>query len=138
MSSTSETPLSSSATTATGQTGQDQEHHQHVHGHNITFTFPIVVITNPPPTTTSGNNNNNGGDANSPQQDHSVDPTNAPGFPEFIHHAFDHFLRHLTLVPGMPGQYEPIPSSPPKKHATQSAYEKLKSVEVKSLPEGER
>ena len=36
------------------------------------------------------------------------------------------------------GPFEPVPSGPPKKHATQSALDKLAPVEVTSLPEEER
>jgi hypothetical protein len=36
------------------------------------------------------------------------------------------------------GPFEPVPAGPPKKHATQSAIDKLTTVDVASLPEEER
>ena len=39
---------------------------------------------------------------------------------------------------GVGGQFEPMPSGPPKKHATQSALDLLKPVQVDSLPEQDR
>lgn len=39
---------------------------------------------------------------------------------------------------GHPGQFEPMPNTPPKKHATQSALDRLTPVDPKSLPETDR
>ena len=87
---------------------------------NITFTFPIVFITNPPPSSSD----------TSPQDPgvQNVIP------PEELQNLFARFLR----APFAAGQFEPMPSDSPKKHATQSALDTLKSIDVTSLPEGDR
>jgi len=87
---------------------------------SITFTFPIVFITNPPPSSS---------DTNPPDAGvQNVIP------PEELQNLFSRFLR----APFAPGQFEPMPPWNPKKHATQSALETLESIDVTGLPEGER
>jgi len=89
---------------------------------SITITFPIVFITNQPPS-------NNSSSDTGPQN-------GLP--PEEVHNLFSRFLRSIPLQFASAGQFEPVPNGPPKKHATQSALDTLKSVDVSSLPEGER
>lgn len=89
---------------------------------SITFTFPIVFITNPPPS-----------------NDTSSDSGLQNGLPpEEVQNLFSRFLRSIPIPFASAGQFEPMPNGPPKKHATQSALDTLKPVEVGSLPEGER
>jgi hypothetical protein len=87
---------------------------------SITITFPIVVITNPP--SSSSDTNSQGPDVQ-----------NAIA-PEELQNLFARFLR----APFASGQFEPMPAGNPKKHATQSALDTLKSIDVTSLPEGDR
>ncbi len=84
---------------------------------NITFTFPIVFITNPPPSSSDTN-----------PQDPGVQNVIPP---EELQNLFSRFLR----APFASGQFEPMPAGNPKKHATQSALDTLKSIDVTSLPE---
>ena len=87
---------------------------------NITFTFPIVFITNPPPSSSDTNPQDPGSQ--------NVIP------PEELQNLFARFFR----APFASGQFEPMPSGNPKKHATQSALDTLKSIDVASLPDGDR
>lgn len=57
--------------------------------------------------------------------------------PPEIRHFFSRLVQGMSMPFG-PQQYEPVPSGPPKKHATQSALDKLKPVETESLPETDR
>jgi Ring finger domain/RING-type zinc-finger len=89
---------------------------------SITITFPIVFVTNPPSSNTS-----------------SSDAGVQNGLPpEEVHNLFSRFLRSIPFPFASAGQFEPVPNRPPKKHATQSALDTLKPVDVSSLSEGER
>ena len=82
---------------------------------SITFTFPVIVITNP---------------SDSETQQHEPLPA------EYLRNLFALLFRAMPFAAA--GQFEPMPSGPPKKHATQSAIDKLRVREVTSLPQEER
>src|SRR5271156_2646500 len=88
--------------------------HSHPHQHNITFTFPIFFVSG------------EGGDR-IPQI----------AVPPEMRHLFSRLVQGMSMPYG-PQQYEPVPSGPPKKHATQSALDKLNPVEAESLSEADR
>ena len=87
---------------------------------NITITFPIVFITNPPSSSSDTNPQNPGVQNAIPAEE--------------LQNLFARFLR----APFAAGQFEPMPSGNPKKHATQSALDRLKSIDVSSLPGADR
>ena len=97
----------------------------------ITFTFPVFIVSQP--------SSENGATAPD-QQPTPQAQVNFP--PEALQHLFVHFLRAMPHIfmgaPGHPGQFEPMPNAPPKKHATQSALDRLTPVDPKSLPDTDR
>lgn len=97
---------------------------------NITITFPIVFVTGPPP------GQSNGDESTDHSHEGHVHHHTIP--PEDMQNLFERWLRAISFVPGVNGQYEPMPTGPPKKHATQNALDKLRRVDVASLPESDR
>jgi Ring finger domain len=93
----------------------------------ITLTFPIIFLSNPQRQSSSDNNNST-----------SDDGAQNVYVREEFQNLFTRFLQAMPSMPFTPGQFEPAPNGPPKKHATQSALDSLKPVEVATLPEGER
>jgi hypothetical protein len=98
---------------------------------NITFTFPIVFINHAPhpPPSASGNDNSD----SIPSQ-----PQHLPIPPEDLPHLVAHLFRSMPLSSLVNGQFEPVPTAPPKKHATQSAIDTLKPVDITTLPQQDR
>jgi hypothetical protein len=124
---------------STGTTPTSPQPHSH---RNITFTFPIVFINHGhPPPSSSASGNRNGNDpsdttATPSQQPSQQHPPHIP--PEDIPHLMAHLFRSMPISSLVAGQFEPIPTGPPKKHATQSAIDTLKPVDIATLPEPER
>jgi len=142
----SEPPTSQPATATPGPS----------HPSNVFVTFPIVFINNPPPaaprptpqTTTSPTDDSTTLPEGAQQRDN-----NGSAAPQINSEQYWVNLM-LQTVEGLPvmlqrlgpfmsqgpftGPFESVPSGPPKKHATQTALDKLASVDVASLPEEER
>src|SRR5271170_8046576 len=91
----------------------------------LTFTLPFVFISNSTSSSSDDTSGNGNGNNHIP--------------PEEIQHILSRFVRFIPLhFAAGGGQFEPIPSGPPKKHATQSALDHLKPVPIDTLPDQDR
>lgn len=126
------------------------------HAPNVFVTFPIVFINHPPtasPSSTSQSTSMSTDDTNpsvetaQQSQSNASEPAATNAEPYWVN-------LMLQTIEGLPvmlqrlgpfmshgpfaGPFEPVPAGPPKKHATQSAIDRLTAVDVASLPEEER
>jgi len=133
---------SSSDTPEVQQPSNSSESGTHTQPPHFTFTFPIFFI--PPQTTASPPTNSGNAPSASPNEPPQQQDNGQSQFPpEAIQHLVSHFLRampHIFMSAAgfPPQQFEPVPNGPPKKHATQSALDRLKPVDIATLPEGDR
>jgi len=133
--------MSSSPETQPQESNQPQ-HPRHHHPH-VTFTFPISFVFSAPTPPASENASppypdGDGGASASPQPGQPQAQAQFP--PEALQHLFAHFLRAMphVFMSGPPTQFEPMPNAPPKKHATQSALDRLKDIDPLTLAETDR
>jgi hypothetical protein len=113
------------------------------HGHpQVTFTFPIFFVP-PQPAPQSSSDNTQASPVS--ENDGAGNTSQGQGYfsPEAIQHLFAHFLRAMPHIfmsgAGFPPQqYEPVPNGPPKKHATQSALDRLVPVDPATLHDADR